>query len=212
MSRETGNTSPRRDAIIEAARHVFLREGYGGTSMESVAQHAGVSKQTIYNHFANKDELFRALVLDVCTQFGVTLGDDYSHLPDQEPETVLTRFGEEVLKMLSCSDIMRLHRLLQLEGRNHPSLAESFYKFGPDRIARWLTGYLEAEVERGRLQVAMPRIAAEQFVTMLMGHLRLRHLLGFTGVPDKQQRARYVASAVSIFLNGVRPRPQPEGA
>ncbi|MGA7964686.1 MAG: TetR/AcrR family transcriptional regulator [Gammaproteobacteria bacterium] len=205
MSKETTNTSPRRDAIIEAARDVFLRESYSGTSMESVAHQAGVSKQTIYNHFANKDELFRALVLNVCAQFSVTLGD-YTQFPDQDPETVLTRFGEEVLKMLSCSDIMRLHRLLQLEGRNHPSLAESFYKFGPDRIARWLTSYLEAQVERGRLQVAMPRIAAEQFVTMLMGHLRLRHLLGFTATPDKEERTRYVTSAVTIFLNGVRPR------
>lgn len=205
MSKETTSTSLRRDAIIEAARDVFLREGYSGTSMESVAHQAGVSKQTIYNHFANKDELFRALVLNVCTRFSVTLGD-YSQFPDQDPEVVLTRFGEEVLKMLSCSDIMRLHRLLQLEGRNHPSLAESYYKFGPDRIARWLTSYLEAQVERGRLQVAMPRIAAEQFVTMLMGHLRLRHLLGFTATPDKEERTRYVTSAVTIFLNGVRPR------
>ncbi|MGH8128468.1 MAG: TetR/AcrR family transcriptional regulator [Gammaproteobacteria bacterium] len=205
MSKEASNTSPRRDAIIEAARQVFLRESYSGASMELVAHEAGVSKQTIYNHFANKDELFRALVLNVCAQFGVTLGN-YTQLLDEDPEVVLTRFGEEVLKMLSCSDIMRLHRLLQLEGRNHPSLAESFYKFGPDRIARWLTGYLEAEVEHGRLQVAMPRIAAEQFVTMLMGHLRLRHLLGFTATPDKEQRTRYVTSAVTIFLNGVRPR------
>lgn len=205
MSRASVNTSPRRGAIIEAARHVFLRESYSGASMESVAQEAGVSKQTIYNHFANKDELFRALVLDICTQFGVTLGD-YAQFLDQDPEIVLTRFGEEMLEMMSCSDIMRLHRLLQLEGRNHPSLAESFYKFGPDRIARWLTGYLEAQVERDRLRVAMPRIAAEQFVTMLMGHLRLRHLLGFTAAPGKELRTRYVTSAVTLFLDGARPR------
>jgi AcrR family transcriptional regulator len=195
----------RRDRILEAARNVFLRESYTGASMESVARKAGVSKQTIYNHFANKDELFRALVLDICTEFGTPLGDHPWHM-DQPPEQVLTLFGEMVLRKMSCPDIMNLHRLLQLEGRNHPSLAESFYKFGPDSTARWLTTYLEARVREGQLQISEPRIAAEQFVTMLMGHLRLRHLLGFTPAPDASERSRYVTSAVSIFLNGVRPR------
>lgn len=195
----------RHVAILEAARQIFLRESYTGASMESVAQEAGVSKQTIYNHFANKDELFRALVLDICAGIGATLGDHSLYL-DQPPERVLTKFGEIVLKKMSCHDIMRLHRLLQLEGRNHPSLAENFYRLGPDSIARWLTTYLEAKIQSGEMRIAEPRIAAEQFVTMLMGHLRLRHLLGFTGVPDKAQRANYVTSAVSIFLDGVRPR------
>lgn len=195
----------RRDQIVDAAREVFLRESYTGASMESVARQAGVSKQTIYNHFANKDELFRALVLDVCARYTLALGDPRLVL-DSEPEAVLAHFGETVLKQSSCPDTMHLHRLLQLEGRNHPSLAESFYKFGPDRTADWLTRYIEAQVERGRLQVDEPRVAAEQFVTMLMGHLRLRHLLGLTGVPGKQERARYVASAVRIFLDGTRPR------
>ena len=195
----------RRDAILEAARRIFLRESYTGASMESVAHAAGVSKQTIYNHFANKDELFRALVLDVCSELGATLGDHALYM-EQPPEQVLTVFGELVLKKMSCTDNMRLHRLLQQEGRNHPSLAETFYRLGPDSIARWLTTYLEAKVASGEMRIEEPRIAAEQFVTMLMGHLRLRHLLGFTGAPDKAQRASYVASAVNIFLNGVRPR------
>ena len=205
MSGEEHPKPSRRDLILEAARAIFLRESYTGASMESVAKQAGVSKQTIYNHFANKDELFRALVLDICARYTLALGDPTQVL-DSKPEDVLTHFGETVLKQSSCSDTMHLHRLLQLEGRNHPSLAESFYKFGPDRTAGWLANYLEAQVERGRLKVDEPRVAAEQFVTMLMGHLRLRHLLGLTGVPGKAERARYVSSAVNIFLDGTRPR------
>ena len=205
MIGEERHKASRRDQILDAARDIFLRESYTGASMESVARQAGVSKQTIYNHFANKDELFRALVLDICARYTLALGEPTQVL-DREPEDVLAHFGETVLRQSSCPDTMHLHRLLQLEGRNHPSLAESFYKFGPDRTARWLTQYLEAQVERGRLQVDEPRVAAEQFVTMLMGHLRLRHLLGLTGVPGKEERARYVASAVKIFLDGTRPR------
>src|SRR5437660_1442310 len=49
--------------IMEAATTLFLRGGYQGTSMEDIATLAGVSKQTVYTHFADKERLFTHLVL-----------------------------------------------------------------------------------------------------------------------------------------------------
>lgn len=54
--------SLRKIAILEAARPVFVRFGYRKTSMDDVARAAGVSRQGLYLHFANKEELFRASV------------------------------------------------------------------------------------------------------------------------------------------------------
>ena len=51
-----------RDRIIEAATWVFLRYGYRLTSMEAVAQEAGLTRQALYHHFAAKEALFRAVV------------------------------------------------------------------------------------------------------------------------------------------------------
>src|SRR2546430_6029030 len=48
--------------IREAATALFLRSGYLGTSMDEVAALAGVSKQTVYTHFSDKEALFAALV------------------------------------------------------------------------------------------------------------------------------------------------------
>src|ERR1700730_18654570 len=47
--------------IREAATTLFLRSGYLGTSMDEIAALAGVSKQTLYTHFANKEQLFSEL-------------------------------------------------------------------------------------------------------------------------------------------------------
>src|SRR6266581_146211 len=52
-----------KGAIREAAAALFLEKGYQGTSMDDVAGAAQISKQTIYTHFANKEELFADLVL-----------------------------------------------------------------------------------------------------------------------------------------------------
>src|SRR5579859_8268673 len=48
--------------ILGAARELFLDAGYGNTSMDAVAKHAGVSKSTLYAHFQNKEQLFGAVV------------------------------------------------------------------------------------------------------------------------------------------------------
>jgi len=56
------DTDTRRQQLLEAALGVFARHGYRKTSMDDVAQAAGVSRQGLYLHFANKEDLFRAAV------------------------------------------------------------------------------------------------------------------------------------------------------
>lgn len=56
------NAAARRAAILEAAQSVFGQRGYHGTSIDDVAQAAGISKALIYEHFASKRELHAELV------------------------------------------------------------------------------------------------------------------------------------------------------
>src|SRR4051794_28412841 len=53
-----------RAAALAAARTLFLRHGYGGTTMEDVAAEAGLTKRTLYNNYTDKDTLFRHMVDD----------------------------------------------------------------------------------------------------------------------------------------------------
>lgn len=66
MSRTTDTpdaSTERRDAILQAATTVFLRYGFRKTSMDDVARAANLSRQGLYLHFANKEELFKAAAL-----------------------------------------------------------------------------------------------------------------------------------------------------
>lgn len=56
----------KRLTLLKAARRVFLAEGYVATSMQAVADRAGVSKMTLYRHFSDKDELFQAMFFEQC--------------------------------------------------------------------------------------------------------------------------------------------------
>src|SRR5580692_7296820 len=55
----------KRQAIMDAATTLFLRDGYRSTSMDQVAADAVVSKPTVYSHFEDKEQLFREIVLGV---------------------------------------------------------------------------------------------------------------------------------------------------
>ena len=57
-----GRSARKRRAILDAARTLFLRNGYAGTSMDDVAALAAVSKQTVYKNFADKQRLFTEFI------------------------------------------------------------------------------------------------------------------------------------------------------
>lgn len=199
----TASAAGKRLDILEAAREIFLREGFDQTSMEAIAAEAGVSKQTVYNHFDGKEDLFRAFVRTVCEKMGRAFEGRFLDEADS-PEVVLTTFGQSILDVILSPDAMRLRRLLQNEGERHPELAEIFYYQGPDLSANRLADYLANQNARGVLAVREPRVAAEQFVSMLAGHLRIRHLIGLASAPGSAERRRYVANAVQLFLDGAR--------
>lgn len=56
----------KREAILEAAKALFLSLGYANTSMDAVAAAAGVSKLTVYSHFTDKQTLFCSAVMATC--------------------------------------------------------------------------------------------------------------------------------------------------
>ena len=58
----------KRAAVLEAAAKVFLDGGYLGASMDQIAELAGVSKQTVYAYFSNKETLFIAMASALSNQ------------------------------------------------------------------------------------------------------------------------------------------------
>lgn len=188
----------KHDAILDAAKRVFLDEGYSA-SMDLVAAEAGVSKQTVYNHFGSKEGLFRAIVdelsselLDVLVERGGTRSD---------PARTLSALGHRFLGLLLAPASVGLHRMLVAEAPRFPDLAREIYIGGPARAVQELAIYLEEESAKGALEVRDPPLAAEQFFGALRGNLQLRALFDARDAPSEAEVARAVAHAVGVFLH-----------
>jgi TetR/AcrR family transcriptional regulator, mexJK operon transcriptional repressor len=188
---------PKHDLILAAAERVFLREGYSA-SMDLVAAEAGVSKQTVYNHFASKEGLFRAIVDDLSSDLLHVLVDGGS--ARSEPATTLEALARRFLGLLLMPSSIAMHRMLVAEAPRFPDLAREIYTGGPARAVHELAGYLEEETRNGRLAVEDPMLAAEQFFGALRGNLQLRALFDARASVSDAEIERTIDHAVRSFL------------
>ena len=81
--RDDGRSARKRRAIVEAATTAFLRNGYLGTSMDEIAALAGVSKQTVYKHFADKERLFSEIVISTVNEASDPVHEEVRQLAGQ---------------------------------------------------------------------------------------------------------------------------------
>src|SRR5436309_10559424 len=65
VDRKEAPPASKAESILAAAKRSFLAAGFGAVSMDQIARNAGVSKATVYAHFAGKEELFGAVVAHV---------------------------------------------------------------------------------------------------------------------------------------------------
>lgn len=189
--------------IVAAATETFLARGFAGTSMDLVARRAGVSKVTIYTHFRNKEALFGAIIDALAA--GLVARIDELALGDMAPGPALRQFGRRYLELALAESSVALHRTVVAESARLPRLGRLIYECGPVQVVNGLAGFLAASKA---LRLANPRLAAEQFLGMVLGHAQLRLLL--SGRPAAEVRAgidEAVDHAVDLFLNGVRAKP-----
>jgi TetR/AcrR family transcriptional regulator len=89
----------RRSQLVAHAVRLFGQRGFEGTSLEAVAEAAGVRKQTLLYYFPGKDELFDICVAELASRLATTLEDALDEPGERErPEAVvhgIFRLAEE---------------------------------------------------------------------------------------------------------------------
>ena len=81
----------KRDDIVDAAKRAFLAHGVQGTSMDRLAEMAEVSKRTVYNHFASKEELVLQMLSELWTRTMVEVDFPYAADRPLNPAPTTTR-------------------------------------------------------------------------------------------------------------------------
>jgi TetR/AcrR family transcriptional repressor of mexJK operon len=193
----------KREAILEAAKTLFLSLGYANTSMDAVAAAAGVSKLTVYSHFTDKQTLFCSAVMATCQ---VQLPDLLFEYPEGVPvEEVLLTIARNFQALISSDEAVKLSRLIMAQGSLDPSFGEYFYEAGPKRVLAGMEALLRGAHERGLLRIDNPLRAAEHFFCLVKGAPDYRLLLGCAGPLEGNQAEAHVREVVGVFLRAFKP-------
>lgn len=115
----------KRRRILDAAKHLFLAQGYHGCSMNQIAQAAGVTKLTVYNHFQDKAKLFTCAIADTCEQLIQTNPTQLQ--PDSNFCAALYEACLFSMNMVNLPEALKLDLLLmELAAQQSPLTAEFF--------------------------------------------------------------------------------------
>ncbi|MEU1801326.1 TetR/AcrR family transcriptional regulator [Streptomyces sp. NPDC019937] len=171
--RPAGPQPAKRQAILEAAVAVFLREGYTRAGVDVIADRARVSKQTVYNHFGDKERLFLAAVDGERERVAAGFAPDSLRTPSAEDDgrdvrAALTAFGHRVLDVLLDERASALRRLVIAEVARHPALRPACAEGEPQQLVKYLAEMLGRRTDRGELDVPDPASAAQQFVALIV--------------------------------------------
>jgi len=210
--RPTGGSEQKQAAIVQAALRLFLRDGFARTSVDAIAEEAGVSKRTIYNHYGDKKSLFLSVVEEtyesMIAAFTDLMTKYLTDVPDDAVDDSIISFACEAALLAAdrSSERSAIIRLIMTEGPHFPELQA--VQIRPRGITAAIAERLARLGARGLLDVPEPEDAASHLFSLTMGQMNNRTLFGALPVPDAEIR-RMATSGARAFLRAYRPGPKP---
>lgn len=188
------------EAILNAATEVLGERGLSAP-MEEIARRAGVSKQTVYNHYGCKADLVRALVERRVNTITAPLREAGA---EDRPEETLTAYARTLLSVVNNRSYSLMRVTVQGAGEM-PELAREVFEAGPKHSRAQLARFLEIEALAGRLKIDQPLQAAEFFGGMVLGHRQTKALLNIAPDLTEEEVEAIATEAVRVFMRAYAP-------
>ncbi len=191
----TYKSGDKAQQILKGALPQFLKYGYARTSMDRIACSAGVSKQTLYSHFSDKEGLFRALIEHMAARKFQLV---WSKPLEGDPEEVLRDLANRILSEINETDHLAFVRLIVAESGERPDLGELFLKNVAKPAMKILIEYFEIHQE---FNFKDPEAIARIFVGSLIHFILTQEIFGGkTLMPIESDRI--VDSLIYLILRG----------
>jgi len=187
---------PTRERIIQAAYTVFGNKGYAAATTRAIAAEAGVNEVTLFRHFGNKKNLFKAMV-DTFYDFS-GLSSIPQRLLTGDYRQELNMIGSRIVAVLK--ERKQIYRLLLSEVEAESEVRETMVTL-PRRVRQMLAQYFEYQIAQGKMRPVHPEIAAQAFMSMFMAFVTYDTIFGESPIPDIPVED-IVAQFVDLFIAG----------
>ncbi|TCU15356.1 TetR/AcrR family transcriptional regulator [Rhizobium sullae] len=186
----------KRRAAIEKAAYKLLRErGYGGTSMLAIAKEAKASNETLYRWYADKNALFKTMVESNAKATKAAL--DAAVVDRADPLTALEAVAPILLSMLLGEKAISLNRAAAADDGGE--LGATIAAAGRDSVVPLIEKLIERGLETGAMAAPSASLAAEWFISLLIGDLQIRRVIGTLPVPSDGDVSARATAATNAF-------------
>jgi AcrR family transcriptional regulator len=190
----------RREALLDAARAVFLERGYAAASIDEVVLRVGGSKASVYQYFGSKEGLFGEMIALQCQQ--LIEGAGYTSEPAADIADSLFKLAKRVVQLFLTPERLAMHRTMIAEAARFPELAERFFEAGPKRGIALLAGFLRVQHGAGVINCPNPEWSAIHFMNLVRAYPMFRALHGMSAMPAGESLDAFLRDAIDLFLHG----------
>ena len=194
--------------LLAAALDLFVERGYAATRLDDIASRAGVSKGTLYLYFANKEELFKALVRE---NIVVLLDRFRSEIADSDApaERLIEQFLRGWWRDFGGTRLAGIAKLIMAEAGNFPEVARFFHDEVIQPNGELLGSIIGRGIERGEFRPVDVETAAHLWIAPLVMKAMWSHsfdlcrIAGASVDPD-----RLIDAHLDLIRASLRPYPR----
>ena len=189
----TGEEAEARDVrLLDVATRLFMERGFDGTSIDAVAEAAGVSKPTVYARYHDKRDLFAAVLRGRIRRWLAPISAaaeaEATETGPKSIKTTLHELSRHMVAYTLAPEAGALHRILAAQAVQFPELAKTANESWL-RAVRGVSSILRQSAARGHIKVDDPELAADMFLNLVLGHSKRLALYGIATDPETDRKS-----------------------
>lgn len=188
----------KREALLQAARALFLCDGVDGVTMDQIVATSGVARATLYYYFQDKAAILEAVIaresMRIVSDDWVSIGLSAGTHP------ALLDFGQRLVAFLADPEMLDCERLIAHVAKTNPEHSHRFYVAGPGRALSILTRLIEGGQEAGDIKSCDPKRAASDLMGLWQGFWRTEMVFAERSTLAAEEIEEIAAHGVEQFL------------
>lgn len=196
--KKTRLTDRKRESILAAAVKVFQENGFDRAKVDQIAAVASVSKRTLYNHFASKEELFLAIVIEMKNQIGQL--NEFPFCESTPIEEQIKGICRQLVAMFVAEDFLGLARVIVSRFLQKPELAKQAFQDEPVCHGA-LVGWMECAMQSSKLAIPDTDLAAKILMGLVKELFFWPTLIADEAISDKKTEEQFIEEVAKVFVS-----------
>jgi AcrR family transcriptional regulator len=190
---------------MQAAKELFARQGFEGTTTREIAQRARVNEAIIFRHFPSKEDLYWSIIDEQSAAGAWKENLEWQLRSGAEDREIFTCIAEDILvRRAKDSDLSRLLLFSALENQRR---SQRFFQTHVVTYYELIAGYIRKRIDEGAFRAVNPLLAARAFLGMVVYHSQIQEIYGAKRYQDFDVK-EVSQTLTDIWLGGMEARQQ----